>query len=267
MNWKQNVLAVAAFALLALPAYSQTGSSAGSNPQGTVPSGSKTGEGATGGSSGTSGGSAQTGGSGTSSDTGATGTSGQAGATGTSSRDQPKLLLLFLHRDSQNEIELAKLAKENSSSQEVKDFADRIIKDHQNADEQVMAYAKSHNIDLSAAQRELAEISKERLEEERRSRAVGTATGEWAFTWENELRGKSEYKDSMDKLRTLKGAEFDRVFTRTMVERHQNAVDRLTMARTRVRDSEAISLIDKLLPTYKQHLSMAQKLQASVSKA
>jgi putative membrane protein len=279
MNWKQNVLAVAAFALLALPAYSQTGSSGGSNPQGTVPSGSKTEkEGPTGSSSqsgtsgssaqsGTSGSSAQTGGSGTSSDTGATGTSGQAGATDASSRERPKLLLVFLHRDNQNEIELAKMAKENSGSKEVKDFADRIMKDHQNADEQVMAYAKSHNIDLNAAQRELSEISKEKLEEERRSRAVGTATGEWAVTWENELRAKSEHKEAIEKLRTLKGAEFDRMFTRTMVERHQTAVDRLAMARTRVRDSELISLIDKLLPTYKEHLSMAQKLQASVSKA
>jgi predicted outer membrane protein len=230
MHWKQKGLMVAGLALLGLPGYSQTGSSS----------------------------------------SGASDTSAQPGATTPPSKwdaTQDKLLLTFLHRDNQNEIALAKLAKENGSSKEVKDFADHIVKDHQSADDQVMALAKRKNIDLSAAEREISQMSKERLEEERRSRAVGTATGEWAFTWENELRRRGENQVAMDKLRKLKGAEFDREFARVMVDNHQAAVDRLLSARTSVRDTDMVNLLDKLLPIYKQHVSMAQKLQASVSKA
>ncbi len=52
-----------------------------------------------------------------------------------------------------------------------------------------------------------------------------------------------------------------------MVDDHQMLIDRLTDARTRTIDSDLKSLIDKLLPTLQQHLSMAQKLQLLVSKA
>jgi putative membrane protein len=181
--------------------------------------------------------------------------------------DRDPMILLFIHHADQNEIEMAKLAKENSSSQKVKSFADQILKDHKTVDDQVQTYAKNHKIDLDALHRRLSQTSQEQIELERRARTVGSATGEWAWTWEHALRSESGHKTALDKLRKLKGAEFDREFTRAMVEDHQTAVDRLSSARSATSDPEMRNLIDKLLPTFKQHLSMAQKLRDMVSKA
>ena len=49
-----------------------------------------------------------------------------------------------------------------------------------------------------------------------------------------------------------------------MVVDHQKTIDRLTKARSEIKDRDTIALIDKLLPTLKQHLSMAQKVQSNL---
>jgi putative membrane protein len=72
-----------------------------------------------------------------------------------------------------------------------------------------------------------------------------------------------EHKATLEKLRGLKGPEFDREFANVMVKDHQKAIEKLTTARTRVSgDSELTAFIDKQLPVLKQHLSMAEKLQS-----
>lgn len=78
---------------------------------------------------------------------------------------------------------------------------------------------------------------------------------------------RADHGAALEKLRTLKGADFDREFARTMVKEHQMAIDRVTHARSRINDPEVTGLVDKLLPMLKQHLSMAQKLQDSLSKS
>jgi putative membrane protein len=179
------------------------------------------------------------------------------------------LLLGRIHHDNQAEIEMANLAKQNSSSDAVKKFADRIIADHSKADEQVVALAKSKNIDLPS-DAQMARLHQMRTDE-RQSKAVGSATGEYAHTTSGVGGAGSEHVGEMadhratvDKLRNLKGAEFDREFVRAMLNGHQKAVDELTKARSQINDTEMVSLIDKLLPQFKQHLSTAQKLQSNL---
>lgn len=237
MNWKQKVLAATGFAALALPAYGQTGSST------------------------------------TESKTGATSAQPLSGATDGRDRAEERdaMLLGFIHHVNQREIEMGTLAKENGSSKQVKDFADRIIKDHKSAEEQVQKLANSRHIDLGALHGRAQEM-KDQIESERRSRAVGSATGEYAFMTEpgrgdEAAHAMADHKAMSEKLRKLKGAEFDREFARGMVKDHQMVIERLTRARTRVNDPEITSLVDKLLPTLKEHLSTAQKLQDNLSKA
>ena len=45
---------------------------------------------------------------------------------------------------------MARLVKDRSDSEAIKAFADRLITDHQDADEVVKAFARSRNIDLEA---------------------------------------------------------------------------------------------------------------------
>src|SRR5258708_7252963 len=149
MNWKPKALVAAAgFALLALPAYSQT--------------------------------------------------------------DRDPMILLHIHQANQDEIEMARLAKTNSSSQEVKNFAHQMIKDHKSAEAQVQTYAKNHKIDLDAVHRRLVETRDDRLDLERRARTIGSATGQWPFSGKNTLRtNKSNHEATLGNLRSINAAESD----------------------------------------------------------
>jgi len=265
LNWKQNLFAAAALAMAAFPAYAQTGSSSGTgstpaaNPS--YPSGS-TSQSAT---------------------TPSTPQPGLKDSMAAKGGDQQNKVLGFLHHVNKTEIEMAKLAKDNASSDQVKKFADTLIKDHQNADDQVVAFAKTHNVDLDGMHAEAPGAGAQRATpgatgtqmDENNSRAVGSATGEYARTamggsgtaGDSHAQAKAEHRATLEKLRGLKGAEFDKEFVRVMIKDHQMAVDRLTSARTQVTDPEYVSLIDKMLPTMKQHVTLAQKLQDNLAKS
>ena len=181
--------------------------------------------------------------------------------------DRDERIVSFIHQANLHEIAAANLAKAKSSSQDVKDFADQMFTDHQSADEQLRSYAQAHKIDLDGLRRHLTDVDNQRLEDERESKALGTATGEWAFTWENANVARRENAKTLARLRSLDGAAFDREFASDMVQGHQRVVDRLVDARDRGIDPDLRKLIDSLLPTVKHHLEMAQALQGVVAKA
>ena len=94
--------------------------------------------------------------------------------------EREAVLLSFIHYANQREIDLAKLGKEKSDSPQVKAFADRLLTDHQAADDRLVTFAKGRGVDLDAV-RARARATAETLEQERRSRTVGSSSGEWAF--------------------------------------------------------------------------------------
>ncbi len=176
-------------------------------------------------------------------------------------------IVSFIHQANLFEIEASKLAQEKSGSQGVKDFATLMISDHQSADELVRAYAQSKGIDLDALRSQLMALDDQRLEDERRSKTLGSATGEWAFTWENANVAKDEDSKTLVRLRKLQGAAFDREYASTMVKGHQHVVDRLADVRDHGLDPALRDLIDQLLPTVRNHLEMAKALKGAVAKA
>lgn len=178
-------------------------------------------------------------------------------------------ILSFIHQTNLFEIQAANLALSNSSSDAVKAFAQDMVKDHQAADQQVRNYGSAHGIDVDALSKTLDRVDADRLQNERSNREVGTATGEWAWTWENTLEKKNGDTSEIAKLRNLRGAAFDREYVRAMIDGHQKAIDRLTNAGQgrRLISADLKALIDSLLPTVQHHLDMAQALQATVAKA
>jgi len=163
------------------------------------------------------------------------------------------------------------LAKQNASSSQVKDFAEKTINDHKSADDQVLAFANSHKIDLAAMQNQMKAT---KAPSGSPSGVGGGSPSDQARAAEQGMKAGAGHEQAMaahkaevDKLGTLKGPEFDREYTRLMVQGHQKVIDKLTTARSRISDPELTGLVDKLLPTYKQHLAMAQKLQDNLSKS
>jgi len=276
LNCRQSVWAAAVLAMATFPAYGQTGSSSTTgSSSATNPSYGSTSQSAT--TPSTTPGSKDTA-------TTPSTTPGSKDTMAGKGLDHKQRVLGFIHHVNKGEIELSKLAKENASSDQVKKFADLMIKDHQNADDQVLTFAKAHNVDLDAMRADAAGAHRAppgapgtRMDENN-SHAVGSATGEHAnqtamggsgtgTAGDPHAQAKAEHMASVEKLRSLKGAEFDKEFVRVMIKDHQMALDHLTSAKSQVNDPEYVSLIDKLTPTIKQHLTMAQKLQDSLSKS
>ncbi len=111
----------------------------------------------------------------------------------------------------------------------------------------------------------------DQIELERRSRTVGSATGEYAFMAEpghsrEATQKQSDYRAKLNKLRNLKGPEFDREYARAMTKEEQYDLDRVTAARSHISDPAIIVLVDQVVPSMSDDLNRAQKLQGNVSK-
>jgi predicted outer membrane protein len=106
--------------------------------------------------------------------------------------------------DGTAEVEMAKLAKERAADPEVKQFAQMMIDDHTNAGKLLTQVATTYGI---PAQPQLDD----------------------------------KYKDLMDKLSKLRGADFDKEYMNAMVDDHESAVKAL-----RSRVDEDRSLTDRL---------------------
>jgi putative membrane protein len=180
------------------------------------------------------------------------------------------VLLAFIHHANQREIELAKLAKERSDSPQVKALADRLISDHQAADDRILAFAKGRGLDLEAVRAEVRS-KVEALQQDKQVRSVGSATGEWIFAAEPVVDQEAarlamaQYSSSLEDMRTLTGAALARASVQAVIKDHQMVIDRVTHARPGITDPEVANLVDKLLPVWKQHVPMAQSLQDRLS--
>jgi putative membrane protein len=146
--------------------------------------------------------------------------------------DKDKETLAKLHHINQMEIKAGQMAKKNSQNKQVKQYGEMLIKDHSLADKQITALAKKENIELTMP----------------------------APTDPSEQAERQSDMDAMSRLETLKGEEFDREFSKMMVEGHQKAIDMVQTAVRQTQDSKIQGLLNKLLPVLKEHLRVAEQI-------
>lgn len=194
-------------------------------------------------------------------------------------QERASALVIFIHNADQRDIEMSNLAKTNSDSQQVKDFANKVASDSKASENQVQTYARDHHINLNqggtgtgGSGTSKSSALDDQIELERRSRAIGSATGEYAFMAEpghprEAAQRQSDYQAELNKLRNLKGPEFDREYARAMTKEEHYDLDQLAAARSHIRDPAIIVLIDQVVPTMKDDLNQAQKLQVKVSRS
>ena len=126
-------------------------------------------------------------------------------------------------QDSIAEIDLGELAKERAESEEVKQFAQRMIDDHGKANEQLEEIAKS------------------------KGAVIPTEAGE-------------EHSKLRAELGELEGEAFDQKYMAAMAEDHQKAVDLFQKQAEEGEDPELKSFAEQTLPIIKEHLTMAQSM-------
>jgi len=149
--------------------------------------------------------------------------SGTAATTSTFSRADNKILM-DLAQANMVEIESGRLAQTRSQSEQVKNFAQRMIDDHTKAQAEVQQLADARNIALP---KKLGLMNRARV---------------------NRLGG-------------LSGEAFDRAYMeRAAVAEHKKTHDMLRQAETRAKDPELKDLVARTLPIVDQHLTAAQQL-------
>jgi putative membrane protein len=124
--------------------------------------------------------------------------------------------------DGTYEVQVAELAKRNASSDKVKDLAAHMIQDHSKANEELKALAAKKNITIPS-----------KLSDKRQ-------------------------KD-FDDLTKLKGAEFDKKYTKGMVNDHKDAIDLFQKEADKGMDGELKAWAAGKITTLKKHLSMSEQ--------
>jgi putative membrane protein len=149
-------------------------------------------------------------------------TPGTAGTAGTANIDRD-----FVENqlaDGQAEIVLGQLAAQRASNTDVRQFGEMMVRDHQEAAEELKQIASKHNIELSTS-----------LDD--------------------------DHNDLRERLSKLSGAEFDREYIKAMVEDHEEAVNDTRDKAERGDNSEIKQWAAKTLPVLEKHRERAKQLQ------
>ena len=130
--------------------------------------------------------------------------------------------------DGMAEVKVGKLASEKASNSDVKQFADRLVKDHTKANDELKKVAQQETINLP-----------------------------------QEL--KPQQQKTYDHLSSLSGEAFDRAYVKHMVEDHQKAV-KLFQRQAKSASNPALKeFAANTLPTLQEHLTEAKRLQREVA--
>ena len=151
-----------------------------------------------------------------------TNTAGEPAGTGAlSSRDQK--FLMDTAMAGLMEVELGRWAAQVGTSPEVKQFGQRMIGDHSKANTELTQLASSKGVTLPT-----------QLDE--------------------------KHQRDVSKIARLKGADFDRAYSKAMLDDHEDAVKDFEKQSTNGTDADLKAFATKTLPTLQEHLEMARAL-------
>ena len=146
---------------------------------------------------------------------------------------EEQAFLNALHQANQHEVKMGKLAQQQGTAQGVKDYGARLVKDHQQADQRLMAYAKTKNLTLSEPQPDT----------------------DFAKTLEREEQA------SMAMLQSLQGPAFDRAFLASMVADHDMDIAKVMAGQQQFASNGGLkTVLDDMLPTLREHRQQAYRL-------
>jgi putative membrane protein len=146
-------------------------------------------------------------------------------------------VLGVLRETNRFEVAAGDLARRKGQSPAVKDFGAQLVRDHRDADEKVMSYARRHGVEPDR---------------------VADSGGLIA-------RSRAEHDRQLAQLRATDGAAFDRAFSDMMVKGHERAIGLVTSADVSAIDPQLKALLQDLLPRLTEHEQMAQRVRDVVA--
>jgi len=149
--------------------------------------------------------------------------------------DADTKIVAHLHHVNQMEITLAKQAQKQGTSR-VKDYANTIITDHQSSDRDLTALAKDHKVATIPADKPQSDADRQ---------------------------DEKDMTVSVARLKTLKGADFDKEYINMMVSGHDKELTRIDTSMTAANDADLKSLLQATKPVLQRHADAARDLQKS----
>ena len=146
-------------------------------------------------------------------------------AAGESAQEASKVLA-ELHHSNLAEIEMGKLAQKNGKSDGVKQYGERLEKDHKDAEKKV---------------KDLADQMKIKLKDK------------------DEVLASKDHRN-MNRLKALKGAQFDQQFAKAMSDDHKKDISMLKQSQSKLTGSPVGNLVSQLLPVLEEHERIANDL-------
>ncbi len=126
------------------------------------------------------------------------------------------------------EVELGRIAAEKGQSQDVKDFGNRMVKDHSKANDQLKEVA-----------------------------------GKMSAKMPRKLNAR--HKGMVDQLSAMSGAEFDKAYVKAMIKDHEQDIAELEKADKEVKSADLKKFIEDTIPIMKEHLEMIKKFDQAKS--
>jgi putative membrane protein len=137
------------------------------------------------------------------------------------------------------EIDAGKLAQKKGSTQAVKSFGDMLVKDHSQNDRDIMAFAKKK----------------------------GEPVGKMMPMNDGEKKDMQDSKDAMDRLKNMKGPDFDREFLSMMANDHDKELAKIDSVMGQVNDPELQTMLKDMKPVLQKHADQARELSKNNAQA
>jgi len=139
-------------------------------------------------------------------------------------------VLSDLHHSNRMEIDMGQFAKDHAKTDGVRNFGDRLISDHQDADKQLQAFASKNNIAIEEQKTSLME--------------------------DVEMR----------KLQSADQSKFDLEFAKAMRSDHKKDISKLQSAQKKLEGTGTADFITQVLPTLQEHERIATDLVNELEK-
>ncbi len=124
---------------------------------------------------------------------------------------------------SMTEVQLARMAQERATRQDVKDYAQRLERDHTNAQQMLSGLASQLQVQLPQS-----------LDQ--------------------------RHQTMVSKLSNLSGPQFDQQFLQEQIKAHQNSINQFQRASKQADNPQVKDYANRMLPNLEEHLRLAQNL-------
>ena len=124
------------------------------------------------------------------------------------------------------EVELGRLAQQKASSNEVKEFGNRMVEDHSSANDRLQAIARENGFDLPSGMGE-------------------------------------KHKATINRLEKLSGAQFDRAYMQEMVKEHRHDIDHFQKGASQLQHPDLKAFASNTLAALQDHLNHAERISGN----